>query len=314
MIQTLYMIYLGVAIGGTLVVAGMVWLATLAHRRRTGEEQWMRRASGLLTVALLDGAEQPFRLPLDRMVAPRRRLAELIATVLGSTYGLDPAPAQRLMARWHLDQWLLRRVRRSRGLRRAHYLKLMADLPLSPETAARVVRYADDPSRAVRFMTLLVRLAASPAQALRLLAAFADPFTPIEVAEILALLRRGLLPIAYRPLLLSPHDNLRRIGLALVGQFGIEEAEPHLLDLLADREARLAERSLYVLALLHRPLRRRAVTGFVRCMDLAERRRLLRFLAHEEYSLDQVRALFRSAELPYYERIVGSYKRSLVCG
>ena len=38
------------------------------------------------------------------------------------------------------------------------------------------------------------------------------------------MLRRGLLPIAYEPLVGSPNRNLRMVGLGIVRQFGIEEA------------------------------------------------------------------------------------------
>lgn len=52
----------------------------------------------------------------------------------------------------------------------------------------------------------------------------------------MAVLRRGMLPIAYEPLIGSPSRNLRIVGLNIVRQFGIEEAERLLLRIVSGDE------------------------------------------------------------------------------
>ena len=68
----------------------------------------------------------------------------------------------------------------------------------------------------------MTRLAFDPTMALRLVGEFARPFTVYEVSEVMATLRRGVLPVAYEPLLDSSDRNLRIVGLNIVRQFGIE--------------------------------------------------------------------------------------------
>ena len=65
-------------------------------------------------------------------------------------------------------------------------------------------------------------------RALRLMAEYPEPFSACEVGEIMAVLRRGMLPIAYEPLIGSPSRNLRIVGLNIVRQFGIEEAQGYI--------------------------------------------------------------------------------------
>lgn len=315
MMDTFYILYtLLLAVGSAVV--GLRCLTTgMAQRRRNCEERLVRRTAHLLTVALLDGGCDTLQLPLDRVVGRQRLLAEVAAEVITSLYGVDPAPLGTVLARYGVEEWLLRSVRHSRGCRRARYLRLMADLPLSKRTQDAVERYRHDAAREVRFCALLVQLAATPSQVLRLIAAFEYPLTAVEVAEVLHLLRRGVLPIAYQPLLEAAAPNLRRIGLALVAQFGIEEAEPQLLQqLAAGCDEEWAERTIAVLAVMRRPLRRRLFQTCLAAMEPASRRRLLRLMAREEYTAEQIRMLFGEPDLPYYERLVGSYKRSLVCG
>ena len=102
-------------------------------------------------------------------------------------------------------------------------------------------------NRYVRFYALMTQLAAEPATSLRRMAEYDYPFSACEVSEIMAMLRRGLLPIAYEPLVGSPNRNLRMVGLGIVRQFGIEEAERLLLAMVAakrsTRSARCAVRS-----------------------------------------------------------------------
>ena len=62
---------------------------------------------------------------------------------------------------------------------------------------------------------------------------------------------------------------------------------------------------------MRRPLCRVEVAARIARMSEAERRSLLRRMAHEGYSAKTLRRLFEAAERPYYETLVQSYKRSL---
>lgn len=256
--------------------------------------------------------EERLLLPVLQLPVDRMRLAEMLSWLISATYGVERTTLQTIVRTYDLERYLLRCARRSRGLRRACCLRLLMDLPIGERTLAEVALYRMDQQREVRFAALLVQLAAQPEQTLRLVAEYDEPMRGAEIAEILHLLRRGALPIAYQPLLTASNENLNHIGLALVVQFGIEQAEPELLRLVA-RTGRVGVRALYVLAALHCPMQRRVVILRIRRMSPAERRSLLRYMVSQEYTAEQLRSLFGAVESPYSERLVASYKRSLVC-
>ena len=244
-----------------------------------------------------------------RRAGSRLLLAETLAGIATMTYGLPPGVLSGIASRYRLDEWLLRRARYAQGYRRARYLALLSALPVADGVAERVVRYGRSRNRYVRFYALMTRLAAEPAAALHRMSDCGWDFSECEVAEIVALLRRGMLPIAYEPLVTAASSNLRRVGLSIVRQFGIEQAEPLLLGMLAGAEGREALRALCA---LRQPLGRTEVSGCVGRMASGERRALMRYMARAGYSPAELRQLFDRTECAYYETLVRSHKRCLV--
>lgn len=287
---------------------------TLRRRREAGRDDILRRRYLRIAMCALhagDGAVPRF--PMLHRTGARLLLAETLGGIVTMTYGLDGTVLRRIVEAYGLDEWLLRRARRSQGYRRARYLSLLAALPADESIAGGVARYGKSRCRSVRFQALLAGLAADPTSALRRMEEYAEPFSEAEVAQILALLRRGVLPVAYEPLVMSPCGNLRRVGLSIVRQFGIEEAEPRLLRIVADEPASaLSAEALYTLCSLRRPLIRREVRDRVERMGAAERRALIRYMARENYSPRFLHRIFDEGECLYYETIVRSYKRTLV--
>lgn len=313
MTETLLKLYAMFAAAGTLVLLTLLGTAELRARRRRGRDAVLRtKYLRIVMLYLLAGKGPVPRFPMIRRSGARLLLVETVAGLAGVTYGLDAALLQRIVAEYGLDAWLLRRASRSRGYRRARCLLLLSRLPVGPAVAGVVARYAGSRNRHVRFQTLMVRLAAAPATALRLMAEYPDALSAGEVEEIMALLRRGLLPVAYKPLIGSPNRNLRIVGLNIVRQFGIEEAERPLLRIVSgDEDPELVREALYTLCALHRPLTRRAVSGRLSAMPPAERKALLRHVVAEGYSPGLLRRLLDKRERPYYESLVQTYKRNL---
>lgn len=308
-----YMICAAVAAATAGVLLVMLLVETLRRRRELWRNDILRRRYLHIVMFALyadDGAVPRF--PMLRRAGARLLLAETLAGVAAMTYGLDMTVLRRIVKAYGLDRWLLRRVRRVQGYRRARYLALLASLPVDGTVARRVVRYGRSRNRSVRFQALAVRLAAEPMSALRLLADYVWPLTESETAQIMALLRRGMLPVAYEPLVASPCGNLRRVGLCIVRQFGIEEAEPLLLRMLADaRTPELDAEALRTLCTLRRPLIRREVRDCVGRMSASERRALLRCMVREDYAPRFLHRIFDQGECGYYETMVKSYKRCL---
>lgn len=308
-----YVIYSAVAAAVTCLLLGMLCAATLRERRRRGRDAVLRtKYLHILMLWLTAPSATPPLFPHLRRPGARLLLAEAVAGVVAVTYGLDPAPLRRVVARYGIDSWLMCRARRRSGYRRARCLALLSRLPVDGGVADASARFIRSRNRYVRFYALAVRLAADPATALRRMGEYPQPFCAAEVAEIMALLRRGMLPVAYGPLLSSPHGNLRRVGLCIVRQFGIEEAEAQLLRIVAEDESdELGIEALYTLCSMRRPLGRGEVAQRIARLDPARRRALLRHMAFEGYTPGALRRLFDPAEHPYYETLVRSYKRSL---
>ena len=309
-------IYCAVTAALAFALMAAAGIGEAARRRR---EQWGNAVRGeylrLVLLALAEGDTDGAsgRFPGIGRVGARHALAEVLSRLAASTYGLDNRPLRRIVRENGLESYLLRRIRRTRGYRRAYYLLLLSRLPLEAQTDAAVARYTASRHPYVSFYALMTRLAFDPTMALRLVGEFARPFTVYEVSEVMATLRRGVLPVAYEPLLDSSDRNLRIVGLNIVRQFGIEEAERQLLGIVRNGPQELAREAVYTLCALHRPLARREVADFVRGMNAADRKALLRSMAREGYSARAVGALSPEPERAYYRSLVDSYKCRIVC-
>lgn len=284
----------------------------MRHNRRERNALLRRRYLHAVMLALHTGTHEIPRFPLLRRAGAWLLLVETLAGIVASTYGLNTTLLRRIVAVHDLENKLLRRIRLSRGFRRARYLSLLASLPIDAATARRVARYARSRNRAVKFQVLRVRMAAEPSMTLRLLEGYDTPFSGCEVAEIMALLRRGILPIAYEPLLRAESPNLRRIGLGIVRQFSIEEAAPRLRELAADDKVpALSREALYTLCSLHSPLHGAQIRAGIDRMDTLQRRALMRCMVHESYSPDLLGQLFGTAGHSYGEALARTHKCSL---
>ena len=314
MTATLPMLWIATLIAGSLLLAGGLAAERLRQRRRGRDAVLRAKYLHILTVALLSERRTPPRFPLLDRPGARAILVETLVETIRATYGPDDELVRRIVAEYGLDRWLLQRIRRSGGYRRARYLAQLAHLPVAPEIAFRVAGHISSRNRYVRFYALLARITADPAEALHAIASYPTPFTATETAEILSVLRRGMLPIAYVPLLESPVENLRRLGVAIVRQFGIEEAEMQLLRIVdTDPSPELAFEALDTLRAMQLPLCRRGIAGRIARLDPSLRKTLLRRMAAGGYAPHVLQRLFGAHERPYYEALVQSYKCTLAC-
>lgn len=312
MLKVLLVCWIALLLLACLVVGGVLVVTALRRRRAAREELLVLRSVGEV-VRFVVGEEEPKSLPAERCFERSRRLTHLFSRLYGALYGVDPVLLMRLMQRYGLDRCLLRKACRTRGVIRAVWLKRLSDLPPSQMALRACDDFEEDPSREVRFAVLLIRLCAEPQTALFRIANFDSPLRTCEVGEILHHLRRGLLPIAYHPLLESENGNLRRLGLAIVRQFSIEDADDRLWRMVAEEgDWELAAASLYTLLALHRPLRRRPLLGYLARLNDEEYRAVMRRLAREGYGAAQVRRLLGRERAGGYGRLVESYKASLV--
>ena len=245
---------------------------------------------------------------------PQRRmaLAEAIYIVMTHTYYNDISPLRKIVEKSHLENFLWRRIRLYNGTYRARLLLLTSAIPLRKITAEMLSTHLRSKDDDIRISALTSMLAATPTTAIHTIAQMEFPLSPFDLARIIALLRRGILPIAYEPLLSSENRNLRMLGLSIVRSFGIESAERRLHQIIStERDNEIITHTLYTLASLGRSLSHTRIRERLASMTATKRMELCRHLCIEGYSLGSVRTLFNDSEVSYAERVINSFKRQL---
>ena len=245
---------------------------------------------------------------------PQRRmaLAEAIYTVMSHTYYNDISPLRKIVEKSHLENFLWRRIRLYNGTYRARLLLLTSAIPLRKITAEMLSSHLRSKDDDIRISALTSMLAATPTTAIHTIAQMEFPLSPFDLARIIALLRRGILPIAYEPLLSSENRNLRMLGLSIVRNFGIESAERRLHQIIStERDTEIITHTLYTLASLGRSLSHTRIRERLASMTATKRMELCRHLCVEGYSLGSVKTLFNDSEVNYAERVINSFKRQL---
>ena len=245
-------------------------------------------------------------------VRSRLALAEAIYVVMSHTYGNDVELLRTIVEQNKLAGLLLRHTKRSHGAKRAHILMLLSTIPITDEIITKIERYTHSRDKDVRMSALTAILAAKPSVAIQTIASLEFDLSPFDTTRIIALLRRGLLPIAYEPLLASTNRNLRILGLAIVRSFGIEIAEKRLHKIITTEEdISVINETIYTLASMGRPLGHTKIRERLAAMPARKRKELCRHLTVEGYSLSAVQSLFTERESVYAESLINSYKRAL---
>lgn len=239
---------------------------------------------------------------------------EAMYVVVSHTYGVNKSLLRDMVKVNRLDEYVVRMVCHSRGATRAKWLIWATALPMDQRCAVQLRRYVYSGDKIVRSSAILTQLSQCSSRAIPIIASLHYRLTPFDVSRIVILLRRGLLPIAYEPLLSSKNTNMQMLGLAIVRNFGIDIAEHYLQGIIASsNDQTLTREALYTLSCLGRPLGRQKVRSRLEAMGLRERGELCRFLSVEGYSLPALRTLFSEREIQQAEILVKSYKRDLVC-
>ena len=284
----------------------------ISHRAMRWQRDNPLREKYIAQITHLFADERPIHIKA-RSSRSRMALAEAIYVVMSHTYGSDNTHLRYVVEQTRLDIFLMRRLRFSHGTRKARILLLMSSLPPCHYSAEHFMRYTQCRDRDIRINALCLMLAMNPILAIRTIAALDYSLTSYDIARIVALLRRGILPIAYEPLLANENRNLRMLGFAIVRTFGIDIAEKRLHNIiLSESDPTIVNEAIYTLASLSRPLHHARIRERVKCMDEHERKSLCRHLSAEGYSLSTVKTLFSESESRYAENIINSYKRALV--
>lgn len=257
---------------------------------------------------LLSG-EDCARCPRPRHSYERRIAMENAADVSRTISGLYIDPIGPMIEERGCMGFLLGRIRRSRGYRRAYYMQLLSRLPLSESTVRRVRRYICDKNRYVAFYALCVQLSRDIQE--RLCAELVEyPYrlSYFEMMELLSRLQYEGQSIDYRPMLTSGHRGLQALGVTTVWHFGIEAAKEELQEIVHDARGDLSLEALYVLISMNLPFANEEVAAMLQKTKSWKRRSLLRFMARQGYSAMALQKFVPEQDNDYYVSQVESYK------
>ncbi|MFI3332264.1 MAG: hypothetical protein SNI51_03990 [Rikenellaceae bacterium] len=244
----------------------------------------------------------------------KRVAAEVVAHITPVIYRIDEEPLLHLNRTLRLSEYLLIEARGARGARRAQILSLLSLLPTDTLTKLHIKPFRCDENRMVRFFAMVTMINIDKDNLLHHVASFDSPLTPFELSYLVGLLRQGAIVVAYQPMLGSFSVNLNMLGLAVVRQFGVEDAEEMLCQIVERRESyHLRREALYTLASLQLSLDRFSLVTFVRSMSHDESQRFLRYVATMGYAQSVIDIFVSKYARPYFHSLINSYKIKIEC-
>lgn len=304
------------------VAAVLLAAASMVHARIRQHQMVVRRTLercyvSILNRRLLEGGDERCTFPLIGRRSSRLLLATVVARMGSMTYGYDRRVLAEVAHRYELDQLLLAEAARSRGMRRAQWLHTLAQIECRDQIYTRMVeRYGSSRNPYIALCLILASLNHAPERCIAILAERERPLSPFELSEVLMMLKRGLIPVAYQPLLRAEQTNVRLLGLCIVRYFGVTEAEEEIVAAVATDSYEVVEAALFTLCALHLRLDCDPVREAARAMSEGRRRAWYRHLASEGYSARAITQILpegdRQQMREYVEQAVSSYKRCLM--
>ena len=302
MIFFAYIIYIVTALTLSLVIC-------LAHRLAT-------KRKFLTTAYIHQLSEQLSRQSTQKIVAITRSekesLLEALHFVLAHSYGVDQKEICKIIYDNELDRFISSSTSRwHSAISRAKALLILSYLPHNYDIS-RFTYTLSSSDCVLRRAALLATLSSTPSTAISTIAKLRYELSSVDIAHIVALLRRNLIPIACEPLLKSENQNLILLGMALIRNFGITIADRELHAIIAEHtDHRIIHEAIYTLCLMHSTLRAERLERGIRAITPSARRSLCRFLSAEGYSIDTIEEVITPSEYTIAQRINLSHKRLL---
>lgn len=302
-------------VASVLLAAGSMLHAQVRRRRQSMLHSLERCYVSILNRRLLEGGCAVCQFPLIERRSSRLVLATVVARMGSMTYGYDRRVLAEVVHRYALDCLLLEQSELSWGMRRVQWLHTLALVDCGDYAYERMLRrFGCSRNRYLSLCVTLAKLNHSPERCIAILAE-RPRLSTFDLAEVLMMLKRGLIPVAYQPLLRAEQVNVRLLGLCIVRYFGVTEAEEDIVAAIAAEDREVADAALFTLCALRLRLDREQVREVARRMNASERRAWYRHLASEGYSAQTIAHILpevdQSQMHEYVEQTVASYKRCL---
>lgn len=279
-------LYLAVSLAAVAAcTAGAVRKTAAARRHRALENLYLKRINRLLFGNGQDEVTFPY---LDRPGA-KLLLAELLASLEQFISDYDEQRIRMLVAREQLDRFLLRRAHRTGGTGRARCQRLLAKLPVSGHVVAKACRLQPFGNPYATLYTLILRIVADPDRTVETVGNCRADLSLFEITEISDYLQHNYYPTDYQAMLGSGRND-RLLGMSIVRDYQIREADELLYRNLAFPDPEVRDVAFRVLASLKSPLDTEPVVRAVAALPEAERKRLYRYFVSEGYSMQALSA------------------------
>lgn len=313
MISLVWAYTIAVSVIAASIVAMSLYDVRDAARRRRWHAVDERIALRIIMRTLIGNSAQSGRVRIPDM--PRRGLSLTLLHLYLSTCNVDRRAMSLLAEAYGAERIIGRLSPLTRGYRRAERLLTLACLPVGrriPRCRQLLARPAQSGSRSIRFYTLMADMTRTPALAEYLVESYPLPLSQSEIAQIVAMLHRGVIVLDYRRLLRSANRNLRMTGMAVVRHFSIDAACGALLDMAAsDPDPAVCREALQTLCSTGSDIAFAEIADRLHAMDSSERRRLCRCAVVNGYSPDTVELLLGERERGYAESLAESYKYTI---
>ena len=297
----------------SLLIAAAYSIATILALHARRKEQHIKQLSNsyLQQIIAMQGGEGEVN---ARSTSERMALAQALHSIMSHTYSTPTENTKTIARNNRLEELILNKLRHANNEEKARLLNILSSIPISSRATDIISKYLYSTNRHIRIAAIIATIAASPTKAIRTIADLPFSLKPYDTSRIIALLRRGLLPIAYEPLLMSDNHNLLMLGIAITHNFGIDIADKHLHNIILRQPNRqIVREAIYTLATLGRPLGHHHIREQLAAMSPNIRRELCHHLSCEGYSLSALSVIFSENEILHAEPLINSYKRSLIC-
>ncbi len=276
-----------------------------------------RTKSDFLTTAYIHQiSEQLNRQSSQRLLAhnqtEQQALLEALYYVMAHSYGVDLRVICKIIYDNRLDRYIEHKISHSADpIDRARLLSLLNYLPHNYDST-KFHHLLNASDTALRRGALLATLACNPSMAISTIIKLRYTLSTIDIAHIVSLLRRNLIPIACEPLLKSSNRNLILLGMAIVRNFGISMAESELHAIITcSSDQTIVREAIYTLCSIHATLRGEWLQRRLSTINPSSRKILCRQLSIEGYSIETIRQVVPTQEIELAERIICSHKRRL---
>lgn len=273
-----------------------------------------RRCVGRIA-ALISAEEEPSdeAISILRRLYTRRTLLNAVIFVAEHIYGEALNRLALVVEVCEVDYDLLRMLNKQRGARCVRSLMQIAQIA-TVAPMLDVTELSDDAdNREQAFYLLMARVALHPERSICYIAKFSPLMTAYEVAMVTQLMRRVGAPMAYTPMLVSQSKNIQLVGICLVEQLLIVDAEAHLQRLAESETEEVAFAALHALCAIRGDISTLQVARAMKRFAPHHRASLLRHAVLSCYSLQSCAAAFNGEERNRFLQMSNSYKCSMLC-